>query len=318
MDPYSAEGGELSDKLPPIQPQVSNLIKYKPELVNIHTAFHQAQYQQVIDFDTSSFSPDNALPARILQLRAQLALHQYSLVLSSITPQSAKTSPDLSAVRIYASHFSGSSTALSEAETLAETHSSNLTVQLLIGTLFAATGSPEKALALLSLHDGSLDAVALTIQLHLSQNRLDLAKAAARAARTFAQDALLVNLAEAWCGLREGGEQSYQQAFYVFEELAQSPSQTSVTSLVQQAVSEVLLGRYPEAETALQMALERDAGAQDALSNAAVLYAILGDEGKSEEVRGKLDAEGEFLKGLSERKSAFDAACAKYSPKFEP
>lgn len=159
--------------------------------------------------------------------------------------------------------------------------------------------------------------MALQIQIHLSQNRPDLATSAARSARSFAQDALLVNLAESWIGLREGGEK-YQQAFYVFEELAQSPSQTSTNSLVAQAVSELLLQRYPEAEVALQQALEKDAGNQDALANSAVLYNILGDDAKAAEARGKLDAEHEMIKALEEKKTAFDAACAKYAPKFEP
>lgn len=284
----------------------------------MHTAFHQSQYQEVIDFDTSSFSSENELPARILQLRAQLALHQYSDVLSTVSASSAKTTPDLAAVRACASYLSGQTSALADAETLAESHSDNLSVQLLAGTVLAAAGDYDKALTLLSKHQGSLDAVALIIQIHLLQNRPDLAAKEARSARSFAQDALLVNLAESWIGMREGGEQAYQQAFYVFEELAQSPSQTSVNSLVAQAVSELHLGRYPEAEVALQQALEKDATNQDALANSAVLYSILGDDAKVQEIKSKLDSESELIKGLTEKKSAFDAACAKYTPKFEP
>ncbi|KAL1297402.1 hypothetical protein AAFC00_004937 [Neodothiora populina] len=298
MDPYSAEG----------------------ELVNIHTAFHQSQYQEVIDFDTSSFSADNDLAVRILQLRAQLALQQYSEVLSSVSASEAKSTPDLAAVRALAEYLSpeeDSSAALSAAETLSESHSDNLSVQLLCGTLLAAASEPEKALALLAHHDGSLDAVALIIQIHLSQNRPDLAAKEARGARSFAQDALLVNLAESWIGMREGGEQKYQQAFYVFEELAQSPSQTSVASLVSQAVSELHLGRYPEAEVALQTALEKEPKNQDALANALVLYSILGDEAKCEEIRTKLDPETEVSRGLVEKKQAFELARGKYMPKFE-
>ncbi|KAF1350632.1 coatomer epsilon subunit-domain-containing protein [Delphinella strobiligena] len=296
MDPYSAEG----------------------ELVNIHTAFHQAQYNEVLAFDTSSFSPSNALPARILRIRAHLALHQPEQVLSQVSPTEAESTPDLAAARTAARYLQGDASALPEAESLASTHASNLTVQILIGTVLAAAGNHEAALTLLHSHQGSLDAVALIIQIQLLQNRPDLAASTARSARSFAQDALLVNLAESWIGMREGGEK-YQQAFYVFEELAQSPSQTSVKMLVSQAVSELLLGRYQEAEVALQSALERDGGDVDALANAVVLYAILGDEGKVGEIRGRLAGAGEseFVKGLVEKKGVFEGACAKYSPKFE-
>lgn len=44
--------------------------------------------------------------------------------------------------------------------------------------------------------------VALIVQIHLLQNRPDLAAKEAQNARKWAQDSLLVNLAEAWVGLR--------------------------------------------------------------------------------------------------------------------
>ena len=62
MDPYSAEG----------------------ELINIHNHFHQGQYQEVVDFDVSSLSPENALAARVLQLRARVALGQAEGVLAEV------------------------------------------------------------------------------------------------------------------------------------------------------------------------------------------------------------------------------------------
>jgi coatomer protein complex subunit epsilon len=47
-----------------------------------------------------------------------------------------------------------------------------------------------------------VDAVALIVQIHLQQNRNDLAVKEVAAARRWAQDSLLVNLAESWVGLR--------------------------------------------------------------------------------------------------------------------
>lgn len=52
------------------------------------------------------------------------------------------------------------------------------------------------------LIDGVVEAVALIVQIHLEQNRLDLAIKEVTAARRWAQDSLLVNLAESWVGLR--------------------------------------------------------------------------------------------------------------------
>jgi Coatomer epsilon subunit len=45
--------------------------------------------------------------------------------------------------------------------------------------------------------------VAVIVQIELERNRLDLAKKTAAAARKFAQDTLLVNIAESWIGMRE-------------------------------------------------------------------------------------------------------------------
>lgn len=185
MDPFSAEG----------------------ELVNIHTAFIQGQYQLVLsDFDASDFSETNRLPVQVLQYRAQCELGQASEVLSAVSSAQASSIPDLAAVRTYASFVSKGAQdekAVTEAEKLSEAQGDNLTVQLLCGTVLARAGKQEQALQLLAKHQGSLDAVALIVQIHLSQNRTDLAVKEAKGARSFAQDALLVNLAESWIGIRQ-------------------------------------------------------------------------------------------------------------------
>jgi coatomer protein complex subunit epsilon len=253
MDPYSTEG----------------------ELINIHNYFHQGQYQEVVDFDTSSFSPDNALPARVLVLRARLALGQAEDVLSEVKGESE---PELQALGALAeSNLGKTDSAVETIEKLASSAADNTTVQVIGGTVLQAAGKSEEALALLTQHQGSLDAVSLIVQIHLQQNRTDLALKEVSAARRWAQDSLLVNLAESWVGLRVGGEK-YQQAFYVYEELAQAPSTSSVRSLVSQAVCELHLGRTEEAQAALEQALEKDANNADAIANLLVLNVIAGSQ----------------------------------------
>jgi coatomer subunit epsilon len=298
MDPFSSDG----------------------ELVNIHTAFIQSQYSTVIsDFTPDSFSPSNHLAVQVLQYRSQCALGQYDDVISSISDSDAKSTADLAAVRVYASYLQkGSEDAVAEAERLSESQGDNLTVQLLCGTVLARAGREEKAVQLLSRHQGSLDAVALIIQIHLSQNRTDLAAKEAKSARSFAQDALLVNLAESWIGMRQGGE-NYQKAFYVFEELAQAPSSASASSLIAQAVSELHMGRVEEAETALNQALTMDPTNSAGLANKLVLDTILGrDSAESLKKLESVDKEHEMLDDIAAKREAFQQAVAKYSPKFEP
>ncbi|KAL2020917.1 hypothetical protein VTK56DRAFT_7804 [Thermocarpiscus australiensis] len=301
MDPYSAEG----------------------ELINIHNHFHQGQYQEVIDFDVSSLSPENALPARVLQLRARIALGQAEDVLAELqagagggeTAEGGQ--PELEAVRALAQQALGDGeAALETVERLARTDAAdNATVQVVGGTVLQAAGKSEEALALLGRHQGNLDAVALIVQIHLQQNRNDLALKEVAAARRWAQDSLLVNLAESWVGLRLGGEK-YQQAFYVFEELAQAPATSSVRTLVAQAVAELHLGRTEEAQAALEQALKKEPEYAEAIANLLVLNVITGKS--PEELTSslkKVNPQHPFLVDLAEKSGLFDKAATKYKAK---
>ncbi|KAF2643794.1 hypothetical protein P280DRAFT_466533 [Massarina eburnea CBS 473.64] len=294
MDPYSPEG----------------------ELINIHTAFHAGAYQQVLDFDTSSFSATNALPTQVLKLRSQIALGQASEVASSLAKEST---PDLVAVRLLAENALGKDV-LEEVKKLVEKEGQeNLTVQIIGGILLEKAGETESALAVLSKHEGSLDAVALIVQIHLRQNRADLAAKEAQRARKWAQDSLLVNLAESWVGMREGGEK-YQSAFYVFEELAQTAQSQSSHSLVAQAVSELHLGRLPEAEAALQQAIALNDNNADTIANSIVLNTLLGKKDEVQKLKAQLegvDKEHRVLADWQEKKEEFNKAAQKYTPKFE-
>ncbi|KAF9882390.1 coatomer epsilon subunit [Colletotrichum karsti] len=291
MDPYSAEG----------------------ELINIHNHFHQGQYQDVIDYDTSALSPENELPARVLVLRSRVALGQSEDVLADVQ---GEKEPELVAIGALAESALGKTdSAVKTIEKLAASEGENVTVQIVGGTVLQAAGKSEEALALLSQHQGSLDAVALIVQIHLQQNRNDLALKEVTAARRWAQDSLLVNLAESWVGLRQGGDK-YQQAFYVFEELAQAPATSSIATLVSQAVAELHLGRTEEAQAALDQALSKNSNYAEAIANLLVLTVISGKDPK--EFADKLkaaDPKHQYLVDLEEKSALFDKAATKYSAK---
>jgi hypothetical protein len=131
MDPFSAEG----------------------ELINLHNHFIQGQWQAVIDYDTSALSPENALPARVLSLRAQVALGHAEDVIADVQ---GEKEPELVAVGAFAEYAAGNITAAVEtAEKLAATEGENAIVQVLCGTVLQAEGMTEEALALLSKHQGN-------------------------------------------------------------------------------------------------------------------------------------------------------------------
>lgn len=127
--------------------------------MNIHNAFHQGQYSSVVEFDTSAFSETNALPSRILKLRARIQLGQIEEVISEVKNEAASNT-DIQAVLILARHIQKPSdqSIIENAATLAAKNGENLSVELLCGTVLANAGRKDEALALLAKHQGSLDA----------------------------------------------------------------------------------------------------------------------------------------------------------------
>lgn len=131
MDPFSAES----------------------ELMNLQNNLYQGQYQEAIDFDTAGLSAENKLPARVLSLRAQIALGQADDVIADVQ---GEKNVELLAVGALAELAAGhESKALKIAEKLASEAGGNATVQVLAGTVLQAGGKSEEALALLSNHQGN-------------------------------------------------------------------------------------------------------------------------------------------------------------------
>lgn len=129
----------------------------------------------------------------------------------------------------------------------------------------------------------------------------------------------------------KGGDK-YQQAFYVFEELAQAPSTCSIQSLVSQAVCELHLGRLEESQAALEQAMQKDPEYVEAIANTLVLTVVSGNDPKelTEYVwcfhfalsqltccrsLKKADPKHQFFVDLEEKSALFDKAATKYSAK---
>jgi coatomer protein complex subunit epsilon len=99
-----------------------------------------------------------------------------------------------------------------------------------------------------------LISIALGVHILLSIDRPDIAQKEYTAARKWADDSLLIQLIEAYIGIHSGGRAA-QQAYYVYDELAQNPSEagkaSSVPSLVGKAVARLVSGEHAEASTVL-------------------------------------------------------------------
>ena len=100
--------------------------------------------------------------------------------------------------------------------------------------------------------------------------------------------------------------------------MAQTPSSTSSKSLISQAVSELHLGRLPEAEAALNQALQNEPRDIEAIANAVVLATIMGKTTEQQqylEDLKKRKSDHALLTDLEGKSSLFDQAAGKYSAK---
>lgn len=143
-------------------------------MLNIQNAFYQGQYSLVIDFDRSSLSAENLVSARVLQLRAQVAVGQAQEVLSSLEDEDDV--PEFSAVKAFAQYTIGNcSSALRAVERLVESASENAVVQVLGAVVLQAEEKTEEALALLTKHQGNLEAYVFLSASIISLSNCDVA-----------------------------------------------------------------------------------------------------------------------------------------------
>lgn len=111
----------------------------------------------MIDFETAALSSENQLPARVLKLRAQIAIGQTDEVIADVSGE--EDTPDLAAVKALAQQVAGKTDeALQLAQDLAENYPENPTVEVLAGTVLQAQDHSEEAISLLSKHQGNLEA----------------------------------------------------------------------------------------------------------------------------------------------------------------
>ncbi|KAJ2493676.1 hypothetical protein IWW37_000307 [Coemansia sp. RSA 2050] len=210
-------------------------------------------------------SASNDVELKSLQYRAHLSLGNKALVLGEIPPTT--TNPTLQALRCLA--LQDATGALQELIKARENLQSPTFVVIAAQALVAA-GQTDEALGLLDMHPRSLECTALTTAIYLKMDRLDLAQKLVARVRVWAEDAPIAQLAEAWTALAEGGGQRYNEAYYVFMELAQASAVSTARLYCALAVTKLHLAQYEEAQSLLQSALEVDPDDPDTLANLAV------------------------------------------------
>ncbi|CAG8594740.1 8176_t:CDS:2 [Ambispora gerdemannii] len=282
-------------------------------------------YQQVINEANSRTQVSEAakLERKTYLYRAYIAQGKYNIVISEVKDSDAVELRTVKLLAVYLQAKAAGQLDSKREETLNElsellkepANSLNSTIQIISGTIYYHEGLLEDALKVLMKNNKNLECVALIIQIYLQMDRVDLAKRELAATKSWAEDAMLAQLIEAWVGLRTGGDK-YQESYYIYEEIAQSPSSNTVKILNGQAVCHIHLGRYPEAEGLLLEALNKNNDDPETLVNLIVVSNL---SGKSSDVVNRYTTQLKeaspnhpFLQDLDLKNSLFDRAAQKF------
>lgn len=119
------------------------------KLLNLYNIFYQGQFEKAIEYDTNELTEDSKLVARVLQLRAQIALGNLDEVIDEVHQ---KIEPEFIALRALAKILKrNEAEALSTVESLGAVKGIAL---ILVATTLQIAGKSEEALSMLADHQG--------------------------------------------------------------------------------------------------------------------------------------------------------------------
>nr|XP_002738830.1 PREDICTED: coatomer subunit epsilon-like [Saccoglossus kowalevskii] len=247
------------------------------ELFEVKNAFYLGSFQQCIT-EVQNLKPSNKdvkTEADVFMYRAYISQRKYGVVIDEIRSSAGS---ELQAVKMFANYLANPDRRDGIVKDLDGKMSSsvditNNTFLLMAASIYVHEQNNDAALRVLNQSE-SLECAALTVQIYLKMDRVDLSKKELKRMQELDDDATLTQIAQAWFNLAVGGEK-LQDAYYIFQELADKNTSTPLL-LNGMAAAYIHQGKFDEAEGVLQEALEKDSNNPETLINMVVLSQHLG------------------------------------------
>lgn len=289
------------------------------ELFDIRTALLIGNYQQCINEaqKLSLSNPEKKLQRDVIMYRAYIAQRKYGVALDEIRKESTD---ELQAVRMFADFLANDTkrdTIVRELDTkmAGSVDLSNSTFLLMAASIYYHEQNYDAALRVLHQSD-NIECMALMVEILLKIDRVDLAKKELKRMQDTDEDSILTQLAQAWVNLSMGADK-LQDAYYIFQELADKHASTPLM-LNGQAACYMAQGRFDDAESVLQEAIDKDSNNPETLINMVVLTQHMG---KSPEVSNRYVSQLKdshrshpFVREYLQKESEFERIARNYAP----
>ncbi|XP_011436400.2 coatomer subunit epsilon [Magallana gigas] len=289
------------------------------ELFEIKTALYTGNYQHCINecHKLRLSNPELKTAKDVIMYRAYLAQRKYGVVLDEIN---SSHPPELQAVKMFADYLSNENKRTSIVRDLDQKMSgsvdvSNSTFLVMAASIYNHEQNSDAALRALHQSD-ALECIALSIQILLKLDRVDLARKELKRMQEIDEDSILTQLAQAWFNLSVGGEK-YQDAYYIFQEMADKHNSTPLL-LNGQAACYMAQGKFDDAESVLQEAIDKDSNNPETLVNMIVLTQHIG---KPPEVSNRYVSQLKdshrnhpFVRDYLQKESDFERISRNYAP----
>jgi len=288
------------------------------ELFDIKNAFYTGNYQTCINEaqKLKISDPELSLDRDVFMYRSYLALKKFRVVLEEVGPSSKPLLKPLAMLATFMANPGKREAIVSEVDNImaGNVDVTNYVQLIVAATVYLGVDQPESALRVLHPSD-NLECSALKIQALLAIHRPDLAKKELKVMQEKDEDATITQLSQAWTNMALGGDK-IQEAYYIYQEMIDKLGATSML-LNGQAVTFLAQGKYSEAESALNEAMEKDPNNADTLVNMIVLSQ---HQGKAPEVSNRylsqlkdMDPNHSFVMKLNKKEEDFDRMVKQYA-----